>query len=227
MERYSLIDTKLPREFVLLQAGGCKWGKCTFCDYHLDKNPQPFQTNRLVLEKVTGIYGVLDVINSGSAVDLDSQTIDMIKQVVKEKNIHTLWFEMHYMYRNQLLDFAKQFSGVDVKFRCGIETFDAELRTKWNKGVANDVTAEDVARYFQGVCLLCCTKGETKERIQRDIELALKYFEYFSVNLFCNNTTQVKRDEELALWFEKEIFPQLKDNPKVEILMNNLDLGVG
>jgi hypothetical protein len=77
------------------------------------------------------------------------------------------------------------------------------------------------------VCLLCCTKGETKERIQRDIELALKYFEYFSVNLFCNNTTQVKRDEELALWFEKEIFPQLKDNPKVEILMNNLDLGVG
>ncbi len=227
MERYSLIDTKLPREFVLLQAGGCKWGKCTFCDYHSDKNPEPFQTNRLVLEKVTGIYGVLDVINSGSAMELDSQTIDMIKQVVKEKNIHTLWFEMHYMYRNQLLDFAKQFSGVEVKFRCGIETFDAKLREKWNKGVGKEVTAEEVARYFQGVCLLCCTKGETKERIQRDIELALKYFEYFSVNLFCNNTTQVKRDEELALWFEKEIFPQIKDNPKVEILMNNLDLGVG
>lgn len=227
MERYSLIDTKLPREFVLLQGRGCKWSKCTFCDYHSDKNPEPFQTNRLVLEKVTGIYGVLDVINSGSAMELDSQTIDMIKQVVKEKNIHTLWFEMHYMYRNQLLDFAKQFSGVEVKFRCGIETFDAKLREKWNKGVGKEVTAEEVARYFQGVCLLCCTKGETKERIQRDIELALKYFEYFSVNLFCNNTTQVKRDEELALWFEKEIFPQLKDNPKVEILMNNLDLGVG
>jgi hypothetical protein len=227
MERYAVIDTKLPREFVLLQGRGCKWGKCTFCDYHSDKNPFPFQTNRLVLEKVTGIYGVLDVINSGSAMELDSQTIDMIKQVVKEKNIHTLWFEMHYMYRNQLLDFAKQFSGVEVKFRCGIETFDAKLREKWNKGVGKEVTAEEVARYFQGVCLLCCTKGETKERIQRDIELALKYFEYFSVNLFCNNTTQVKRDEELALWFEKEIYPQLKDNPKVEILMNNLDLGVG
>ena len=134
---------------------------------------------------------------------------------------------MHYMFRNQLEDFAKLFPRVRVKFRCGIETFDAELREKWNKGVARDVTAEDVARYFQGVCLLCCTKGEEKERIQRDIDLALRYFEYFSVNLFCNNTTQVKRDEELAQWFEKEIFPQLKDNPKVEVLMNNLDLGVG
>jgi hypothetical protein len=114
-----------------------------------------------------------------------------------------------------------------VKFRCGIETFDAELREKWNKGVAKEVTVEDVARYFQGVCLLCCTKGEEKERIQRDIDLALRYFEYFSVNLFCNNTTQVKRDEELAQWFEKEIYPQIKDNPKVEVLLNNLDLGVG
>ena len=34
MERYSLIHTKLPREFVLLQGTGCRWGKCTFCDYH-------------------------------------------------------------------------------------------------------------------------------------------------------------------------------------------------
>ena len=155
------------------------------------------------------------------------QTIDLINALVEENHIHTLWVEMHYMFRNQLEDFAKLFPRVSVKFRCGIETFDAELREKWNKGVAKDVTAEDVARYFQGVCLLCCTKGEEKERIQRDIDLALRYFEYFSVNLFCNNTTQVKRDEELAQWFEKEIDPQIKDNPKVEVLLNNLDLGVG
>lgn len=227
MERYAVIDEKMPREFVLLQGRGCKWGKCTFCDYHLDKNSSPFETNRLVLSKVTGVYGVLDVINSGSAIELDSQTIDLINAIVEEKHIHTLWFEMHYMFRNQLEDFAKLFPKVRVKFRCGIETFDAELREKWNKGVAKDVTVEDVARYFQGVCLLCCTKGEEKERIQRDIDLALRYFEYFSVNLFCNNTTQVKRDEELAQWFEKEIYPKIKDNPKVEALLNNIDLGVG
>ena len=55
----------MPREFVLLQSKGCKWGKCTFCDYHLDRNSSPFETNRLVLSRVTGVYGVLDVINSG------------------------------------------------------------------------------------------------------------------------------------------------------------------
>lgn len=227
MQRYSLIHEKMPREFVLLQGRGCKWGKCTFCDYHSDKNSTPFELNSEVLSNVTGVYGVLDVINSGSAIELDSQTIDLINAIVEEKHIHTLWFEMHYMFRNQLEDFAKLFPRVRVKFRCGIETFDAELREKWNKGVAKDVTAKDVARYFQGVCLLCCTKGEEKERIKRDIDLALRYFEYFSVNLFCNNTTQIKRDEELAQWFEKEIYPQIKDNPKVEVLLNNLDLGVG
>ena len=29
MDRYSLIYTKMPREFVLLQGTGCRWGKCT------------------------------------------------------------------------------------------------------------------------------------------------------------------------------------------------------
>ena len=86
MQRYSLIHEKMPREFVLLQSKGCKWGKCTFCDYHLDRNSSPFETNRLVLSKVTGVYGVLDVINSGSAIELDSQTIDLINKVVEENN---------------------------------------------------------------------------------------------------------------------------------------------
>ena len=36
MQRYSLIHTKLPREFVLLQGTGCRWRQCTFCDYHTD-----------------------------------------------------------------------------------------------------------------------------------------------------------------------------------------------
>ena len=102
----------MPREFVLLQSKGCKWGKCTFCDYHLDRNSSPFETNRLVLSRVTGVYGVLDVINSGSAIELDSQTIDLINAIVEEKHIHTLWFEMHYMFRNQLEDFAKLFPRV-------------------------------------------------------------------------------------------------------------------
>ena len=90
MQRYSLIHTKMPREFVLLQGSGCKWRRCTFCDYHEDVSDNPFAVNREVLSRVTGHYGVLDVINSGSAMELDEETIDMIRRVAEEKKIHTL-----------------------------------------------------------------------------------------------------------------------------------------
>lgn len=227
MDRYSLIHTKMPREFVLLQGAECKWKKCTFCDYHEDVSSSPFAINEPVLRQVTGKYGVLDVINSGSAMELDSETIALIKEVVREKQIHTLWFEAHYMYRKKLKSFAEQFKGVSVKFRCGVETFDVELRDQWKKGIPSSVTPEDVAKYFQGVCLLCCTQGESKEHIMNDIEIAKKYFEYFSVNVFCNNSTPVRQDPELAQWFAREVYPRIKDVEGIEVLMENTDLGVG
>ena len=227
MDRYALIRTKMPREFVLLQGTGCRWRKCTFCDYHEDVSECPFEVNKPVLRRVTGQYGVLDVINSGSAMELDADTIALIKEVVREKNIHTLWFEAHYMYRKKLASFAEQFAPVKVKFRCGVETFDPELRDAWKKGIPSSVSAQDIARYFQGICLLCCTQGETKEHILKDIELARQHFEYFSVNVFCNNHTEVKQDKELAAWFAQEIYPAIKEDTRIEILMENTDLGVG
>ena len=227
MDRYALIHTKMPREFVLLQGAGCKWKKCTFCDYHEDVSSNPFAVNESVLRQVTGQYGVLDVINSGSAMELDAETIALIKEVVKEKQIHTLWFEAHYMYRKKLAEFAQQFAPTQVKFRCGVETFDTELRDIWKKGIPSSVTPEDVAKYFQGVCLLCCTQGESKEHIMKDIEIARKHFEYFSVNVFCNNSTPVKQDKELAQWFAREVYPRIKDVEGIEVLMENTDLGVG
>ena len=227
MQRYSLIKEKMPREFLLLQGTGCRWAKCTFCDYFGDCSGNPYEVNKKVLEQVTGEFGVLDIINSGSAMELDSDTIGLIKETIVEKNIKTVWFEAHYMYRNRLEAFAKQFMPAVVKFRCGIESFDPTLRSSWNKGVPSDVTAANVAEYFKGVCLLCCTQGDTKERILNDIATAREHFEYFSINLFCNNSTAVKRDAELAKWFEAEVYPMLKDMDGVEILLNNNDLGVG
>ena len=227
MDRYSLIHTKMPREFVLLQGMGCKWKKCTFCDYHEDVSENPYEVNEPVLRQVTGQYGVLDVINSGSAMELDDKTIELIKEVVKKKQIHTLWFEAHYMYRKKLASFAEQFAPVKVKFRCGVETFDTTLRDHWRKGIPSSVTPEDIAKYFQGVCLLLGTEGETKEHVIRDIEIAKKHFEYFSVNVFCNNGTDTKRDKELVAWFVKEVYPTLKDQPGIEVLLDNTDLGVG
>lgn len=227
MDRYAVIHTKMPREFVLLQGQGCKWGKCTFCDYHQDVSEDPYATNKDVLERVTGELGVLDVINSGSALELDDRTISHIRRIVQEKKIHTIWFEAHWMYRHQLKSFAEQFTPATVKFRCGVETFDPKLRIFWKKGIPSHVTAQDVAQFFHGVCLLCCTNGEEKERILSDIQTAKQYFEYFSVNIFCNNSTAIREDQDLVSWFKEEVYPFIKDEQGIEVLLNNTDLGVG
>ena len=227
MNRHAEIKEKMPREFVLLQGTGCRWGKCTFCDYHTDKSVTPYDLNKKILSQVTGKFGVLDIINSGSAMELDAETIYAIQDLIKEKHIHTLWFEAHYMYRNKLSEFAKQFAPAKVKFRCGIESFDGNLRNKWNKGIPQNVSAETIAKYFQGVCLLICTKDHTKEQILNDISVAKNYFEYFSVNVFCNNSTSVQRDDNLVEWFTNEVFPSIKDEKKIEILLKNTDLNVG
>ena len=74
---------------------------------------------------------------------------------------------------------------------------------------------------------MCCTEGEDKEHIIEDIRIADNLFEYLSVNIFCNNTTSVKQDKELAAWFVQNVYKQIKDNPKIEILLENTELGVG
>lgn len=227
MERYALIHDKMPREFILLQGTGCRWRKCTFCDYHLDAGADPYTVNAPVLEKVSGRYGVLDIINSGSAPELDEQTVSHIKRVVREKHIHTLWFEAHYLYRHRLAEFAAQFAPTQVKFRCGVETFNPTLRAQWHKGIAPSVQPSDVARFFQGICLLCCVEGQTRQDILRDISLARQHFEYFSLNVFCNNSTTVRRNPLLVQWFIHEVYPTLQNQPGIEVLIQNTDLGVG
>lgn len=67
MERYSKIVEKDKREIVLLIGSGCKWQKCKFCNYYLDRtknDEEQYRINNDVLSKVTGEYGVLEAINS-------------------------------------------------------------------------------------------------------------------------------------------------------------------
>ena len=131
------------------------------------------------------------------------------------------------MYRHQLADFASRFKGVMVKFRTGIETFDPHLRTVWKKGIGEAVTPLDVARYFQGVCLLFGVEGQTEAGVSNDIETALRYFEYFSVNAFVENTTTVKGNKALVDWFSHAWLDKLAVHPAAEVLLLNTDLGVG
>ena len=79
----------------------------------------------------------------------------------------------------------------------------------------------------KGICLLCGTEGESREHILKDIAIAKENFEYFSVNVFCNNNTSLKRDDELVAWFSSEVYPLIKEDPRIEVLIENTDLGVG
>ena len=225
--RYSRITTKLPREFLLLQGQGCAWRRCAFCDYYTDVSENPFAVNLPVLRQVTGEFGVLDVINSGSASELDSHTMEALAAVVQEKGIHTLWFESHWMYRQQLAGIAAKFPTAQVKFRCGVESFDPDLRESWQKGIPRSVTPEEVAAYFKGVCLLIGVQGQTREGIRCDVQTAQRLFEYFSVNAFVENSTPLRRDEALVQWFADTLLPELKEQDGVEVLLYNTDLGVG
>ena len=127
--RYSIIKGKCPREIVMLVGNGCKWRKCRFCDYHLDSSPDKefnYKINKAELEKVTGMFGELEVINSGSFVDLDGNTIKMIKDICVNKKIKKIHFECHWIHKDEVKEFKKEFMdlGVEPVIRLGLETFD-------------------------------------------------------------------------------------------------------
>ena len=96
MDRYSKIETKDKREIVLLIGNGCKWKKCTFCNYYLDANSneeEQYNINKKVLDQVTGKYGVLEAINSGSIFELNKRSLDELINTCLKKNIKKLIIE--------------------------------------------------------------------------------------------------------------------------------------
>ena len=99
--RYNKITGKHQREIVLLKSFPCKYGKCSFCNYIEDNSTDENEIDKVnfeVLKEITGEYGVLEVINSGSVFEITKNTLAEIKRIVKEKNIKTLYFEIYYGY---------------------------------------------------------------------------------------------------------------------------------
>ena len=180
-----------------------------------------------VLKEITGEYGVLEVINSGSVFELTPKTLEEIKRVVIEKNIKVLYFEIYYGYIKRLEEIKKYFSGVEIRFRMGVETFDNEFRIKvYNKNfVMEEDEIAEVNKKLFSVCLLVCVKGQTREMIEKDIEIALKNFKGVTINIFINNGTIIERDDELVKWFIEK-YSYLTSDDRVELLLDNKDLGV-
>lgn len=228
--RYSKIENKNKREIVLLKSFPCKYGKCKFCNYIEDNSTDELEIDKVNLEtlqEVTGEFGALEVINSGSVFELPIKTLERIREVVHNKNIKLLYFEIYYGYKNRLDEIREFFKGIDIRFRMGMETFDNNFRiNSYGKNFKIDTPEiEELSKKLYSVCLLICVKGQTKEMIKKDIELGLKYFKSITVNIFINNGTEVERDEELVKWFVKN-YNQLQEDPRVELLIDNKDLGV-
>ena len=228
MDRYNKITNKNNREIVLLRSFPCVWGKCSFCDYIDDNGRDEEELNKLnkeVLDNITGEFGVLEVINSGSCFEIPKETMNYIKKIVDEKKIKLLFFESHWCYRNRL-DEIKNFFNIPIIFKIGVETFDYDFRNNFLNKNAKFKDAKEVAEKFQSVCLMVGIKGQTKEMIKKDIETLLENFKYGTINVFVDNTTSIKRDEELVQWFRKE-YSYLDDHPTIEVLYHNTDFGVG
>lgn len=228
MVRYSKVTNKNQREIVLLKGRPCVWGRCAFCDYTLDNcenEASMIAFNREVLKQITGEFKVLEVINSGSVFELPKQTLKDIKDIVQSKGIEKLFFEVYWSYRDRLSEIEDYFQ-VPIIFKNGVETFDNDFRNHVLKKGTVFSGPEEVAKYFKSICLMVGIKGQTKEMIDRDMEYLQKYFDYGCVNMYINNTTAIKEDPELTVWF-KEKYAYLEANPKIEVLWNNTDFGVG
>lgn len=230
--RYSVITEKNPREIVMLRGSGCRFKRCRFCDYHLDSSrdeAENYRINREALAQVTGKFSSLEVINSGSFLELDEKTMAEITRVCLEKKIHSLRFEVHWMYRNHVAEWKEHFKnlGITLKIKMGVETFDDTFRKEvFDKGMEGALP-EEIAETADEVCLLFGIKGQTKESMLSDIETGLALFERICINIMVENTTEIHPDKEVIELFVREIYPLYIENNRVDILLENTDFGVG
>ena len=229
MNRYSKITDKIKREIVLLKALPCVWGKCSFCDYILDNSNNEEEINKInkeILKNITGEFKVLEVINSGSCFEIPRETLEEIKKIIKKKGIERLFLESHWSYKNRIQE-MRDFFEILITFKIGVETFDYDFRnTVLNKN-AKFKTIEELKEYFDSPCLMVGIKGQTKDSIAKDMDILLKNFDHGTVNVYVDNSTDIKRDNDLVRWFVKEYKGILSENDKIEVLYNNTDFGVG
>lgn len=228
MERYSHITNKVKREIVLLKARPCIWSKCTFCDYIEDNSTctkEMIEINNQVLDLITGEYGILEVIDSASIFELPKESLLKIKEVIKKKHIHTLFIESHWIYYKRIQE-IRDFFGIKTIVKIGVETFDDHFRNDYLNKNATFQSIEELKKYFDSPCLMVGIKGQTKDMITKDMEILTKCFEYGTISVYRNNSTSVKRDDELVHWFMQE-YDYLIDDKRYDFLYDPTDFGVG
>jgi uncharacterized Fe-S cluster-containing MiaB family protein len=224
VRRYAYITEKYPREAILLRSTGCEWGRCAFCDYQDDRETDETACaafNAGVLAQVRGTSGVLEAIDSASFSELPAETAAGLVTLCGNLRIRRFITEQYWRFRGKLAEIRRRFASVacDTAFIAGVETFDEDFREKVLKKGMSGAAPADIARYYQWVNLLVGVEGQTLADIQRDIDLALSYFERCNICVFTPNRTAIKRDAALVeAFYESGFFAALRDDPRVEIL---------
>lgn len=230
--RYSVLTEKNPREIILLRGSGCKWRRCKFCDYHLDfcrDERSNYLLNKTVLGNVTGVFSNLEVINSGSFVDLDADTMRLIKAVVNDKSISTVSFECHWRDRDSISELRHEFRkiGVATRIKIGVESFDYYFRENMLAKGIDERDPAKISNDFDDCCLLAGITGQTADTMIKDIDIALEYFGRVCVNLMTPNTAVLQPDPQVCEEFLKYVMPLYERDSRVDILIKNTDFAVG
>jgi len=227
--RYSRYTGHNPREVLLLKGLPCVWSRCTFCDY-IDDNTTDQELIRAVarenLARVTGEFGRLQVINSGSIQELPLFVREQIRDLIAARGIREFWTESYWAYRRQFEE-TRAFFRVPTHLFLGVETFDDDLRNRVLNKSMHWSGPDEVAAATDSICLMIGFKGQTQDVIRRDVDILLSRFKYGIVNLFTENRLSAGlMDEGIKSWFRAE-FGWLEKEPRVNVLWHNTDFGVG
>ena len=116
--------------------------------------------------------------------------MNYIEKVCIDRGIQRLHFECHWMYRKKCEALRERFrqKGITIQLKIGVESFDHEMRENvMVKGMAED-RPEEIARYFDEICLLFGLTGQSLASMEKDIRLGLQYFKRICINLMVENT---------------------------------------
>jgi len=229
LTRYAKYRGKLPREVVLLRGRPCIWSRCSFCDYIDDNTSDDTLIQRVAdeqLARVTGEFGRLQVINSGSIQELPRSVRAQIRDLMADRGISEFWTESYWAYRKDY-DATRRFFNVSTHLFLGVETFDDDLRNGvLNKSMHWD-DPDDVAAATDAICLLVGFRGQTRDTVRRDIDITLSRFRYAFINLFTENRLSAGlMDDDLKAWFREE-YAWLDERDNLCVLWENTGLGVG
>jgi len=186
------------------------------------------KTNREVVSKITGKYGILEVYNSGSIFELPVATLFELQDKIRKASINKVIAEAHWFYRRRFEEMKKFFGIEETVIKVGVETFNNNLREKYMKKGMGRVSPEEIRSFTNGINLLVGFRGQTKEMIENDMEIACRLFDYIDVNIldekYVPNLGVI--DERIIEWFLKN-FTYLEQRPNFRIFRKVDDSGIG